>query len=295
MRIAQVAPLIEPVPPKLYGGTERVVSYITEELVKRGHRVTLFASGDSKTKAELRSVIGKSIRLDGSNPDSFAYHTLELSDVLSLADEFDVIHCHLEYLAFPFSRLFGVPTVHTLHGKLDYPYWRPMMECYPDVPLVSISDSQRRPVSDMDVCWMDTIHHGLPESNFMLYPGEDGYLAFYSRMSPEKHPDLAIEVAKRSGIPLKMAGKVDNKDREYFKTKIKPMLDHPLVEFIGEIGEEERPVFLGNARALLFPIEWPEPFGLVMIESMAVGTPVIARPYGAVPEVIDEGVTGLIA
>ncbi len=295
MRIAQVAPLIEPVPPKLYGGTERVVSYITEELVRRGHQVTLFASGDSKTEARLRSVIGNSIRLDGSSPDPYAYHILELNEVLSLAAEFDVIHCHLEYLAFPFSRLFEVPTVHTLHGKLEYSYWKPMMECYPDVPLVSISDSQRRPVHGMDVCWMDTIYHGLPEHNFMLYHGEGGYLAYYSRMSPEKHPDLAIEVAKIAGMPLKMAGKVDNKDKEFFAREVKPLLDHPLVEFIGEIGEEERPVFLGNAKALLFPIEWPEPFGLVMIESMAVGTPVIARPYGAVPEVIDEGVTGLIA
>lgn len=295
MRIAQVAPLFEPVPPKLYGGTERVVSYITEELVKRGHQVTLFASGDSKTKARLRNVIENSIRLDDNDPDPYAYHTLELSHAVSLSDEFDIIHCHLEYLAFPYARLFQAPSVHTLHGKLEYPYCRPIMEFYPDVPLVSISDSQRIPLEGMDVCWMDTIYHGLPEWNFMLYQGEDDYLAYYSRMSPEKRPDLAIEVAEKAGIPLKMAGKVDSKDREYFNTKVRPLLEHPLVEFLGEIGELERPAFLGNARALLFPIEWPEPFGLVMIESMATGTPVIARPYGAVPEVVEEGVTGLLA
>lgn len=295
MRIAQVAPLFEPVPPRLYGGTERVVSYITEELVNRGHEVTLFASGDSKTKAKLRSSIGNSIRLDESRPDPYAYHALELSDVVALSGEFDIIHCHLEYLAFSYTRLFEAPTVHTLHGKLEYPYCRPLLEFYPDVPLVSISDSQRLPLDGMDVCWMDTVYHGLPECNFTLYQGEDEYLAFYSRLSREKRPDLAIKVAKKAGMPLKMAGKVDTGDREYFDREVKPLLDHPLIEFLGEIGEAERPVFLGNAKALLFPIEWPEPFGLVMIESMATGTPVIARPYGAVPEVIDEGVTGLIA
>lgn len=295
MKIAQVAPLFEPVPPRLYGGTERVVSYITEELVRRGHEVTLFASGDSRTKAELYSVIPSSIRLNGKEPDSCAYHIMELTDVSVQADVFDIIHCHLDYLAFPFSRFFGTPSVHTLHGRLDLPYWKPMLKSYPDIVLVSISNSQRFPLEGVEAHWMDTIYHGLPEYCFRLYPEKGKYLAYYSRMSREKRPDLAIEVAKRTNIPLKMAGKVGKEDEEFFNREVKPKLDHPLIEYIGEIGDKERSVLLGNAMALLFPIEWPEPFGLVMVEAMANGTPVIARPFGSVPEVIDEGVTGLIA
>jgi glycosyltransferase involved in cell wall biosynthesis len=295
MRIAQVAPLIEPVPPRLYGGTERVVSYLTEELVGKGHDVTLFASGDSKTAARLLSVIPHSIRLDHYGPDPYAYQILELTDVLALADEFDIIHSHLDYLAFPFCHVCGTPIVHTLHGRTDYPYSIPMMQRYSDLALVSISNSQRRPLAGLELNWMDTVYHGMPESKYGLHGGEDGYLAYYSRLSREKRPDLAIEVARKVGIPLKMAGKVDKKDREYFNSEIRPMIDgDPLIEFIGEIGEGERPQFLGNARALLFPIEWPEPFGLVMIEAMAVGTPVISRPFGAVPEVVEDGVTGFV-
>ncbi len=295
MKIAQVAPLYEPVPPRLYGGTERVVSYICEELVRRGHEVTLFASGDSRTKAELRSVIPNAIRLDDHGPDPYAFHVMELTEVSAKADVFDIIHCHLEYLAFPFSRFFGTPSVHTLHGRLDLPYWEPMLKIYPDISLVSVSNSQRLPLDGLEAHWMDTIYHGLPDHCFRLYPGKGKYLAYYSRMSREKRPDLAIEVAKKTNIPLKMAGKIGKEDEDYFTRKIETELDHPLIEFIGEIGDKERAVLLGNAMALLFPIEWPEPFGLVMIEAMANGTPVIARPFGAVPELIDEGVTGLIA
>ncbi len=295
MKIAQVAPLYEPVPPRLYGGTERVVSYITEELVRRGHEITLFASGDSRTKAELVSVIPSSIRLNHHGPDPYAYHYLQLTEVSAQADVFDIIHCHLEYLGFPFSRFCGTPSLHTLHGRLDLPYWAPMMESFPDVSLVSISNSQRRPLAGVDVHWMDTVYHGLPDYCFKLYPEKGKYLAYYSRMSQEKRPDLAIEAAKRTGIPLKMAGKIGAEDLDYFTREIRPKLDDPLIEYIGEIGDKERTELLGNAMALLFPIEWPEPFGLVMIEAMANGTPVIARPFGAVPEVVEEGVTGLIA
>jgi glycosyltransferase involved in cell wall biosynthesis len=294
MRIAQVAPLIEPVPPRLYGGTERVVSYLTEELVRTGHEVTLFASGDSRTTARLMSVIPDSLRLNHHGPDPHAYQILELTDVQALADEFDIIHSHLDYLAFPFCHSCGTPIVHTLHNRTDYPYSIPMMQRYSDIPLISISNSQRRPLAGLDLNWMGTIYHGMPDHKFELFDGEGDYLAYYSRLSPEKGPDLAIRVAKEAGIPLKMAGKVDMKDKDFFQTVIKPMIVGPLIEFVGEIGEEERPLFLGNARALIFPIEWPEPFGLVMIESMAVGTPVISRPYGSVPEVVEEGVTGFV-
>jgi len=294
MRIAQAAPLIEPVPPRLYGGTERVVSYLTEALVGKGHEVTLFASGDSKTSARLLIVIPNSIRLNHHGPDPYAYQIIELTDVLALADEFDIIHSHLDYLAFPFCHSCGTPILHTLHGRQDYPYSVPMLQRYSDIALVSISDSQRLPLAGLDLNWQGTIYHGMPDDKFMLYGGEGGYLAFYSRLSREKRPDLAIAVARKAGIPLKIAGKVDVKERPFFEGVIRPMLDEPFIEFIGEIGEDERPEFLGNARALLFPIEWPEPFGLVMIEAMAVGTPVISRPYGAVPEVVEEGVTGFV-
>jgi glycosyltransferase involved in cell wall biosynthesis len=294
MRIAQAAPLVEPVPPMLYGGTERVVSYLTEELVRMGHEVTLFASGDSRTRARLMSVVAASLRLNHHGPNPDAYQILELTDVQAMADEFDLIHSHLDYLAFPFCHSCGTPILHTLHNRTDYPYSVPMMQRYADIPLVSVSDSQRAPLAGLDLNWMGTIHHGMPEGVFTFFGGEGDYLAYYSRLSPEKRPDLAIEVAKKAGIPLKMAGKVDAKDRDFFQNVIRPLIDTPLIEFVGEIGEAERPLFLGGARALLFPIEWPEPFGLVMIESMAVGTPVISRPYGAVPEVVEEGVTGYV-
>lgn len=294
MRIAQIAPLFEPVPPKLYGGTERVVSYLTEELVRRGHQVTLFASGDSRTAAELHGILPRSIRLDPDPPDPYAYHILELGRVFSLADKFDIIHCHLEYMGFPFACATDTPCVHTLHGRLDYPYWGPLMECYRHVALVSISNDQRKPLLDHGARWMGTVYHGLPESCFRPGKGKGGYLAFFSRMSREKRPDLAVEVARRTNIPLKIAGKVDKLDEEYFHREVEPLLDHPLVEFLGELDEKQRIELLGNAIALLFPIQWPEPFGLVMIEAMANGTPVIGTPYGSVPEVVDPGITGLI-
>ncbi len=293
MRIAQVAPLIESVPPPRYGGTERVVSWITEELVRRGHDVTLFATGDSRTKARLWPIIPRSIRLDPDAPDSFACHFLELAEVFGRADRFDVIHCHVDFFAFPFARSARVPTVHTLHGRLDLSHWTPIIEQYRDIPLVSISNSQRRPLNGVKPRWMATVHHGLPPSWVAPGRGDGGYLAFYSRISKEKRPDLAVEVAKKVGIPLKIAGKIDPFDRSYFAKEIEPLLDHPLIEFVGELGDE-RTDFLGNALALLFPIDWPEPFGLVMIEAMACGTPVIARPCGSVPEVVQHGRNGFI-
>ncbi len=294
MKIAQVAPLFEPVPPELYGGSERVVSHLTEELVRRGHSVTLFASGDSRTSARLYSVVPRSLRLDPGIPDPSAFHFVELAHAFARADEFDVIHCHNDFLAFPFARSCPVPCVHTLHGRMDFPHWRDLMAVFPDMHLVSISNDQRRPLRDLNLSWADTVYHGLPESSFRLYPGEGGYLAYLSRIAREKHPEIAIEVARRSGIPLKMAGKVDKADLPFFTREIEPLLDHPLIEYLGEIHDAERPDLIGNAMALLFPIDWPEPFGLAMVEAMACGTPVIARPYGSVPEVVDDGVTGFI-
>lgn len=294
MKIAQVAPLFEPVPPELYGGSERVVSHLTEELVRRGHSVTLFASGDSRTSARLYSVVPRSLRLDPAIPDPVAYHFVELAHAFARAEEFDVIHCHNDYLAFPFAHSCPVPCVHTLHGRMDFHHWRELMAVYPDMHLVSISNDQRKALNDLDLNWADTIYHGLPDSYFRLYPGEGGYLVYFSRIAPEKHPEIAIEVARRSGIPLKMAGKVDKTDLSFFTREIEPLLDHPLIEYLGEIHDAERPELIGNAMALLFPIDWPEPFGLVMVEAMACGTPVIARPYGSVPEVVDDGVTGFI-
>ncbi len=292
MHIAQIAPLVEPVPPILYGGTERVVHYLTEELVRRGHRVTLFASGDSRTSAELHAVRRRSLRLDPSRPDPIAWHTLQLAAAFSRAEEFDLIHCHLDYLAFPFARFVPVPTLHTLHGRLDLPSLPPLMEFFRGTPLVSISDAQRMPLAGLSLNWMATIHHGLPDPFFHLDAGDGGYLAYFSRISREKRPDMAIEAARRAGMRLRFAGKVDPTDQEYFEREIVPLLRQPHVEFIGEIGDEQKFQLLGGAKALLFPVDWPEPFGLVMIESMARGTPVITRPCGSVPELMRDGVTG---
>ncbi len=294
MLIAQIAPLIEPVPPVLYGGTERIVSFLTEELVRRGHQVTLFASGDSRTGAKLYHIGRHSIRLDPENPDPVAFHMLELSHAFDPAEEFDIIHSHVDYLAFPFARYSKVPTVHTLHGRLDLPHWIPLMEYFRDIPLVSISNDQRRPLNHTDPRWMATVYHGLPESAFKPGTGKGGYLAFFSRISRDKRPDAAIETAKRTGLPLKIAGKVDSADRPYFEREIEPLLHHPLIDYLGEIHDSEKAKLIGDAMALLFPIDWPEPFGLVMIEAMACGTPVIARRCGSVPEVVTEGVTGFI-
>jgi glycosyltransferase involved in cell wall biosynthesis len=294
MRIAQIAPLYERIPPKLYGGTERVVSYITEELVRRGHQVTLFASGDSQTAAKLIPGCPQSLRLAGK-PELGAFLQLPmLSDVYEeAANRFDIIHSHIDYWSFPFSRLTNVPTVATMHGRLDVEELHPVYARYRGVPLVSISDAQREPLPLMN--WIETIYHGLPRDLLRFSPAPGKYLAFLGRISPEKRPDLAIEVARRVGIPIKLAAKVDVVDRNYFETVIKPLLSPPDVEYIGEIGESEKSEFLGNALAFMFTIDWPEPFGLAMIESLACGTPVIARPCGSIPEVIRPGIGGFIA
>jgi glycosyltransferase involved in cell wall biosynthesis len=295
MRIAHVAPLYERVPPMLYGGTERIVSYLVEEQVRRGHEVTLFASGDSRTDAQMVAPVPRALRLDTGLGDPLAPHVVELSQVFDQADEFDLIHCHLDYLAFPFSRLVATPTVHTLHGRLDLDHLRLVMAHFADVPLVSISDAQRRPLEHLELNWVATVYHGLPIETYSVGTGAGGYLAFLGRISPEKRPDLAIAAAKGAGMPLKIAAKVDPVDRVYFEREIEPLFDDPLIEYVGEIGESDKPRFLGDAAALLFPIDWPEPFGLVMIEALACGTPVITRPCGSVPEVITPGRTGFIA
>jgi glycosyltransferase involved in cell wall biosynthesis len=292
MRIAQVAPLFESVPPKLYGGTERVVSYLTEELVRQGHDVTLFASGDSITCANLVPICPESLRLNPLSKDQIAYHILMLEHVFAQQDNFDLIHFHIDYLHFPLSRANGIVNLTTLHGRLDLPDLVPLYRAFHDMPVTSISDSQRSPLPWIN--WQGTVHHGIAANHFTLYSNPGNYLAFLGRISPEKGVDQAIEIAKRFGMPLRIAAKVDRADREYFDSVIKPLLDHPLVEWIGEIGYAEKNAFLGNAFAVLFPVNWPEPFGLVMIESMACGTPVIAYPRGSVPEIMQDGVTGFI-
>jgi glycosyltransferase involved in cell wall biosynthesis len=292
MRIAQVAPLYESVPPRYYGGTERIVSYLTEELVRLGHEVTLFASGDSQTKARLVAACPRSLRLDPECIDQLAHHIVMLERVQQRADEFDVIHFHVDYLHFPLSRRGDFANVTTLHGRLDIPDLVPLYEEYPDVPLISISDAQREPLPRVN--WQATVYHGLPDDLYRYRPDAGTYLAFLGRISPEKRVDRAIEIAHQVGIPIRIAAKVDRIDRDYFDSVIEPMLHHPLVEFVGEIGEDDKDEFLGDAQALLFPIDWPEPFGLVMIEAMACGTPVIAYRNGSVPEVMEEGRTGFI-
>jgi glycosyltransferase involved in cell wall biosynthesis len=294
MRIAQVAPLYERIPPKLYGGTERVVSYITEELVRRGHEVTLFASGDSETAARLMPACEKSLRLAGVPELGTSLQLPMLSDVYDHAESrFDLIHGHIDYWSFPFASRVRVPTVSTMHGRLDVPHLYPVYARYSHVPLVSISNSQRQPLPFMN--WAGTVYHGLPSDLLRFHPEPGKYLAFVGRISPEKRPDIAIKVARKLGIPFKIAAKVDVVDRDYFETEIKPLLCPPDVEYIGEISEAEKSDFLGNALALLFTIDWPEPFGLAMIEALACGTPVVARPCGSVPEIIRPGITGYIA
>lgn len=292
MRIAQVAPLIESVPPRLYGGTERIVSYLTEELVGQGHDVTLFASGDSQTTAELVPCSPRALRLDPECIDPLAHQVVQMEQVARRAEEFDFLHFHVDYLHFPWSTRGQVPHVTTLHGRIDVPDLVPVYRAFPTVPVVSISNSQRAPLPWLN--WQATIHHGLPLDLHRFRPAHGSYLAFVGRVSPEKRLDRAITIAQRSGIPLKIAAKVDRADREYFDGAIVPRLGDPGVEFLGELGEEEKGALMAGAMALLFPIEWPEPFGLVMIEAMACGTPVIATPRGSVPEVLDEGVTGLL-
>jgi glycosyltransferase involved in cell wall biosynthesis len=292
MRIAQIAPLAEAVPPILYGGTERVVSWLTEELVRQGHNVTLFASGDSQTSAELVPVVKQALRLDPTVRDFSPYHFMMLDKVMQRAHEFDVLHFHIDILHYNLFRSMSDRMVTTLHGRLDLPDLKPFYRAFPEMPLVSISDSQRKPMPPVN--WLDTIYHGLPADLHRLNTKPDGYLAFLGRISPEKGPEHAIAIAQRTGIPLKIAAKVDNADKVYFEERVKPLLDNPLIDYIGEIDETRKTEFLGNARALLFPINWPEPFGLVMIEAMACGTPVVAYRHGSVPEVMEDGVTGFV-
>jgi glycosyltransferase involved in cell wall biosynthesis len=295
MRIAQVAPLTEAVPPRLYGGTERVVHWLTEELVALGNDVTLFASGDSQTSAKLDATWPKALRLDGSVRDANALHMVMLERVLQKCDdeEFDFLHFHLDY--YPFSLFSRQPTpfLTTLHGRLDLPEHQPVFTTFSSIPVISISNAQRRPVPQAN--WVRTIHHGLPEKLLMPRPVTPGYLAVLGRIAPEKGVDRAIKIAVRCGIPLKIAAKVDRADQDYYDELIHPMIDqNPLVEYIGEIGDHEKSDFLSGAIGLLVPIDWPEPFGLVMIEAMACGTPVIAYNRGSVAEIIDEGLTGFV-
>jgi glycosyltransferase involved in cell wall biosynthesis len=292
MRIAQIAPLAESVPPKLYGGTERVVAYLADELVRQGHDVTLFASGDSRTSAQLMPVWPRSLRLDGDCRDTLAPHLLMLEEVVRRADEFDILHFHTSQFHFPLMRRLPVAHVTTLHGRLDMPELIPLYREFSDMPVVSISDAQREPLEDAG--WVGTVHHGLPPDLLPFYPGPGQYLAFLGRIAPEKRVDRAIQIATACGQPLRIAAKVDPADRDYFERDIRHLLDNPLVEFVGEIGEHQKADFLGRATALLFPIDWPEPFGLVMIEALACGVPVVAFRGGSVPEVIDHGVTGFI-
>jgi glycosyltransferase involved in cell wall biosynthesis len=292
MKIAQVAPLTEAVPPKLYGGTERVVAYLTDALVELGHEVTLFASGDSFTKATLAPIWPKALRLDPAVKDPFVPLFMQLETVARRAQEFDVIHAHLDYFGFPLFRRLKTPSITTLHGRLDMPELPLLYSLYDDIPVVSISNSQRVPLPQAN--YVATVLHGLPQDLLAKGDGRGGYLAFLGRISPEKAPDAAIRIAAKAGIPLKIAAKVDRVDEEYFHTKIEPLLKLGDVEFIGEIREDQKSEFLGNAAGLLFPIAWREPFGLVMIEAMACGTPTIAIENGSVPEVLEDGVTGFI-
>jgi glycosyltransferase involved in cell wall biosynthesis len=292
MKIAQVAPLYESVPPHLYGGTERVVSYLTEALVELGNEVTLFASGDSITEARLVPGCERSLRLSEDCVDPQAHHAVMLDKVMEMSEEFDIIHFHTDYSHFPFSKNMGLRNVTTLHGRLDLPDLKPLYRHFDEMPLVSISHAQRKPIGQVN--WVGNVYHGLPVDVLKGSEGPGHYLAFLGRISPEKRPDRAIRIALAAGISLKIAAKVDRADREYFETQIKPLLKNPGIEYIGEITESEKSEFLGNAYAYLFPIDWPEPFGLTMIEAMACGTPTIAFNCGSVPEILQDGVSGYI-
>jgi len=293
MKIAQIAPLMESVPPRLYGGTERIVSYLTDELVRLGHEVTLFASADSVTAAELVGCASTALRLDRNVRDPIPYYMLMLDRVRKLAKEFDILHFHIDQFHFPLFAQMADRTVTTLHGRQDLPDLKPLYIGFSEMPLVSISNDQRRPIAKAN--FVGTVHHGIPTNLYTpIYNPRGGYVAFLGRISPEKRPDRAIRIARTLGIPLKIAAKVDKVDEAYFHETIVPLLSDPGVEFIGEINERSKAEFLGEAHALLFPIDWPEPFGLVMIEAMACGTPVLAFRQGSVSEIIDQGVTGAI-
>lgn len=293
MKIAQIAPLYESVPPKLYGGTERVASFLTEELVRRGHNVTLFASGDSVTSAELVSGSPSAFRLDPSLGNTMPYHLTMLDQVMQRAGEFDILHFHTDLLHFPLIRPFQDRTLTTLHGRIDYRDLEWFFSHFSDIPLAAISDDQRRPMPHLN--WAGTVYNGLPRDMLRPGGGEGGYLAFLGRISPDKGPDTAIKIAARAGLPLKIAAKIDAMDRDYWDNVIGPLVEHtPDVEYIGEVTEEQKSEFLGKALGLIFPITWREPFGLVMIEAMACGTPVVAYRKGSVPEVVEDGVTGFV-
>ncbi len=293
MKIAQIAPLMESVPPRLYGGTERIVSYLTDELVRMGHEVTLFASGDSVTSAKLVGCVPRALRLDANVRDPIPYYMLMLDRVRDAADDFDILHFHIDQFQFPLFKSIANRTVTTLHGRQDIPDLKTLYIGFPDMPLVSVSNAQRQPVPKAN--FVGTVLHGIPSHLYTpVFDPCGGYVAFLGRISPEKRPDRAIRIARALGVPLKIAAKVDRADEAYFREQIEPMLQGQGVEFIGEINERAKIAFLGEARALLFPIDWPEPFGLVMIEAMACGTPVLAFRCGSVPEIIDDGVTGQI-
>lgn len=292
LRIAQVAPLFESVPPRYYGGTERVAHFLTEGLVKRGHKVTLFASGDSQTSADLCPCSPKALRLDPSVSEPLAYHVSMMEKVLERESEFDLIHFHCDFLQFPLAKLLSRPYLSTYHGRMDPPEVSNLLISHPEHPVVSISNNQRLGTARDN--WQETIYHGLPLDLYRPKFRPENYFAFLGRVSPEKGLPDAIQICKALGAKLKIAAKIDAKDAQYFESEVRPLLNDPLIEFVGEIGESQKEDFLGNALALLFPIRWPEPFGMVMIESMACGAPIIAFDQGSVPEVIDDGVSGFI-
>jgi glycosyltransferase involved in cell wall biosynthesis len=291
MKIAQVSPLYESVPPKLYGGTERIVSFLTEGLLELGHEVTLFASGDSVTRGKLVAISENSLRLSGIS-EPYASHILQLQHVVERAADFDVIHFHTDYIHFPISRQSGYTHLTTLHGRLDLPELTPLYQKFSDIPLVSISHAQRTPLSFAN--WVGNVYHGLDRDLFQEGGGNGGYAVFLGRISREKRPDRAIEIARQAGLTLKIAAKIDRNDRQYYETEVKHLMEQPHVEYLGEVNESEKQDLLGNAKVLLFPIDWPEPFGIVMIEALACGTPVVAFDNGSVREIIDNGVNGYV-
>lgn len=292
MRIAQISPLYESVPPKLYGGTERVVSYLTEELVRQGHEPVLFASGDSVTRATLIPVCPEALRLARKCNDPVAHHFVMMEKVLRMQDDFDIIHSHIDYIGFVLARRARIPVLSTVHGRLDFSEHRMVLGEYDDVPLVSISDSQRLPIPSAK--WVGTVYHGIPENLYGLRQKSGDYLVLVGRISPEKKVESAIHIAIKSEMPIRIAAKIDKQDVDYFDALIRPLLEHPLVEFLGEVNDSEKNGLIGEAAAFLHPVDWPEPFGLAMIEAMACGTPVIARRRGSIPEIVEQGITGFI-